>query len=344
MDIQKYFQKKSQLPEEAQIYLSSAAFDSALAEFSKKYGLDKDQALDLCLELVAADFNFLSLDKIIKDLGSKAGSINQITVDFLGMLILPLSPYMNELDISGEIAKRSGRPSDYQQYIDALADEIEEENSAALADYFEEYFKNINPQEEENHALELLGKRLIDLLSGEADLPNIQLNAGVIYLMMNKEGFIRKLLDVIVASTERLGANLINLSGTQSAPTLANWLKDFMSIYGSDYYDDLKISDYLANGKNTRGLSDRERGLLGKFFVFHRNVRFFPTDFEELPIEDWLIIPFSKQENIINQPGEKKAWKLPFPREQMKKMSAIEKIVAMQEYNLTEEDWQKNIK
>ncbi len=73
--------------------------------------------------------------------------------------------------------------------------------------------------------------------------------------------------------------------------TIGNWLLDFVNQKGSDYFDNVILSDYLANSVNARQLDNNDKKLLAKILVLYRNLKFFPKSLENLPPEKWGIIP-----------------------------------------------------
>lgn len=122
------------------------------------------------------------------------------------------------------------------------------------------------------------------------------LNLRLFDILEKDLNFKRELERLLYENKEFLTGNSITLSGKAAEPTIGNWLKDFIEKKGTDDFDTVALSDYLANSANTKNLSQAERQKLFDLLNLYRNLKFFPASVAAKPFEDWQIIPFEASE------------------------------------------------
>jgi hypothetical protein len=124
-----------------------------------------------------------------------------------------------------------------------------------------------------------------------------EFNEGL-FGLFSKNGLLPdKLSKNFVNNQERLTSGSILSEGKEVAPTVANWLKDFISVSGSGIFDDLALIQYLSNSSNVKRLDEKDKNLLRRLLRLYRNLVFFPNSMGNLPVEDWEIIPIDKKED-----------------------------------------------
>ncbi len=108
-----------------------------------------------------------------------------------------------------------------------------------------------------------------------------------------------ELINLIFNNQEELGSKQFVLNGRQAKPTIANWLKDFIQQVGVEMFDNLVLSNFITNSPNASILDSNERELLRKLLLTYRNLKFFPESMGDLPAEQWQIIPYQREEELI---------------------------------------------
>ena len=193
--------------------------------------------------------------------------------------------------------------------------------------------------------VDLFKTGLVDALNFSED-ETTKLNDAIFYIIKSEAAtgtaFEEELLKSLTANAERLTAANIISRGRSIEPTIANWLKDFIALNGTGFFDLVKLSNYVTNSPNAAKLSDGEKQLLSHLLITYRNLKFFPDTLADLPPEKWEIIP-------IRETGvEKKAAKPAAPEAKhdlsfldsldWNTLSAIEKRAVMEEYGVTERE------
>lgn len=128
--------------------------------------------------------------------------------------------------------------------------------------------------------IELINKSIFDLLSRDGSLL-LSLGKG---LMENKTILTS---GTIISDQKKLD------------PTVENWLKDFLKIYGSDLFDDLVLAEYLSKAPNVKMLNDNDKKSLSSLLKTYRNIYFFLEITENKPVKSWEIFPVS--DNIFHR-------------------------------------------
>ncbi|NTW22300.1 hypothetical protein HGA34_01995 [Candidatus Falkowbacteria bacterium] len=301
-NISNFFSKISKYPEEVQFYFESKSLVIAVADLAEKYNLAAGSLNELMLDLAVDDFDLAKLPKKIESkffsaVGEKQGDLLR---DFFGVLLLPLSAFLKNVNIKQEFAKIGGHEDEYAIYLEEFNNELEEELLDALDEYMDEYEKTIDLKSEASASLELFSFNFVDVIKSSSSETLSSLNAGLIYLLNHQADFKDELVKRLVTNQERLTASNINIDGKAVEPSIANWIKDFIQKNGSSYFNNISLTEYLTNSENTKQLSGQERTLLGDVFETYRNLKFFPQSMEALPAHKWAIVPH-------NRPEQKKA-------------------------------------
>jgi len=86
------------------------------------------------------------------------------------------------------------------------------------------------------------------------------------------------------------------LNKKAKAPSIKNWLRYFIKTHGSGIFNNLELSKFILEADNCEKLDDEEKKTLSKLLHTYRNIKFFPQSMENLPPEQWEIIPLEKKE------------------------------------------------
>ncbi len=141
---------------------------------------------------------------------------------------------------------------------------------------------------------EEFSKGVVKLLTDNAAAENINFN---IFSLFSKDGALQESLsNIFLGNQENITAGRIIFDDHEVAPTISNWLKDFIKINGSEMFDELKMAEYLSSSPNAKKLNIAEKDLLRKLLRLYRNLVFFPESMGNDPVEDWQIIPVDKVE------------------------------------------------
>lgn len=143
--------------------------------------------------------------------------------------------------------------------------------------------------------IDLFSNRLIESVNAEPDVIE-GLNILIFKALNTDEDLEDKIIEILYNNNERLASANIEVDNHEVAPTIANWLKDFIKINGSEMFDELKMAEYLSSSPNTKKLNTEEKDLLRKLLRLYRNLVFFPESMGNNPVEDWQIIPVDKVE------------------------------------------------
>ena len=324
---------------------NSESLDYSIAEISKSYSLDKDKIFEYAKAVCDSEFYLEDFEGQLKSFFSLSDDqIKKFTLDFLGKILLPISLLLGQGEVKKEITKRNADISSYQNYIDIFNSKMQLHGLSESDKILEDYEKKINHNNETLSTLDIFKNDLADIFKLSSNQIISELNTGLIYQLKNKSGFKEQLLRVMLNNDEKLTNSVIMLNNSRQAPTISNWLKDFIAKNPAGM-DNIALSNYLVNSKNASLLDDKEKKLLSKLLQLYRNIKGFPQLFLNIPMEQWQIIPieFSPEKNQSAKPIENKLPNLPFTKKQMREMTAIEKMIAIQEYGLSEEEWGKMI-
>lgn len=141
---------------------------------------------------------------------------------------------------------------------------------------------------------EEFSKGVVKLLTDNTAAENTNFN---IFSLFSKDGALQESLsNILLENQENITAGRIIFDDHEVAPTISNWLKDFIKINGSDMFDELALAQYLSSSANAKKLTSGEKDLLRKLLSLYRNLVFFPDSMGNDPVEDWQIIPVDKVE------------------------------------------------
>jgi len=298
--------KYNLLPNEVQFFLNSELSGEAILSLAEKYKLLADDVYNLVFITVNSVFDFKLLEERIKKLNLSGVSVKNFWADFLGHLWLPVAGYLEKssdgkINIELELIKAGGKKELYTEGVNALADEIIDENIKEIEREAEDYRKNFDVQEESAYIFDILSSDIITIFNSKSLQAAAGLNRSFIYLLFNEKSFKNEALRAMMNNTKELiGDNKINVDNKQVEPTISAWLKDFIKKHGSILFDDLLLAQYLNSSENIKNLNSKEKENLGNLIRLYKNIAFFPDSFANVPPERWQIFSFDASEYLKN--------------------------------------------
>ncbi|MFA4942264.1 MAG: hypothetical protein WC564_01335 [Patescibacteria group bacterium] len=299
-----FLEKLDELSEEIKVYFSSGIESQVLKEIQKDYQLSSDELDDLVYDFFIADFKFATLDNSLKNTKVPGSSHSKLAADILGKLFLPVAPFL-KLDIKAEIVRRGHRPEIYEKYVEDFSDLIEDKNFSAMEELIDLHESTFNPVEEENLSLDFFTNGLKGILNDNDIGPITTLNGALIYLLVNKPEFHNKINKALLNNQEVITTQSLIWKEEAVRGTVANWIKDFIRENGSDIYNSVVLSRYLATSPNPQLLNEEERKIVRRLIKLYRNLFFFPDSMSDIPMEEWEIVPVEKVSVEKPIPGAK---------------------------------------
>lgn len=259
--------------------------------------------------LVASLRSALSLDE---------NTAIEVAKDVAGMRLLVVSDWFND-EVAIYIKKLGGNPDNYRNYIEELKRAIKDEEELfkkemAEDEPFELKSKNaalperpLDPEQEKADSIEIFSGDLYTLLAnGNNDYLGAY-NIILLKLLAEDKSFKLEAEKAILSNQEQLSGKEFILDGKPAAPTIANWIKDFIKSEGSGMFDEMILSRYIVNSPNAKKLDEPEKKLLRKLLVFFKNIKFFPASLNGVPEDQWEIIPTEQGAELkVEKAKEKK--------------------------------------
>lgn len=362
------------LQEQLDYIFGSGCLDYATQELAKKYSIGSDRILELsrsiCDDFYLEDFN-VQVGYFFPGLNDR---LSEAADEILGKVILPVARLLDDASADKALKDRGVEIGNFQNYIDIARIRLErkamEEEDKALS----RYEKDMAKPEALDSVLDVFRYDLADVIKAANAEATANLNGHLAYLLHNNGNLKSKLLAAINENDEVVTEQELTIDGNRAIGSVSNWIADFVAHGGSDNSDMVSLSNYITNSSNCRSLSDRDRELLSHLLITYRNIREFPDCFANLPPEKWQIIPIDESKLPVSQivdqvddanskraavsttsrvkvaqtaqvrPGVEvgvNQSKFPLTKDQMRSMSPIERMVAMQEYGLDEAEWER---
>lgn len=290
-----------QLSEEAQFYFGSDLSVKVMKGLINQYHCDEDALYRLIFVVVNNNFDFSFIKKHLLDLKVGPTVEKQFAQDFIGRIFLPLATYLKGVDIKKALLSQSGAEENYSSYVSDFYNQIEEENLSNIDVLAEAHDRLVDPLEEKALVLEFFRQDLVEILKAETPEAIKSLNGAVIYLLLNVDIFKTEISNALFENKLILTKNRINLDGKEAVPTIANWLKDFIRINGSEIFNEVVLAQYLGSSSNASRLGQEEKKTVGKLLKLYRNLVFFPESMQDKPLDKWEIIPVDYNEGAENK-------------------------------------------
>ncbi len=305
----------SNLPLEIQDAIFSEAVVGINQEISKRFNLTEDGLVkigNLLADLFLKKTEISSLIARIKtDLNLADDQAKAMALEMAGRELLAFDQYFSG-QVDNFLKSIGAKPSEYQKDAQIMESAVKQAETDRIKEAKEDEdlkepvvikkaepvkFVESDEKEEVKSAAEVFQKNLIDLFLAESDESKAILddyNGILIGLMEKSPAFKKNLEDALYQNQEILTSGKIRLEGKMVDPTISNWLKDFIDKNGSNFFDQIKLSEYVINSENAKDLKEEERKLLTKLLTLYRNVKFFPSGLVNLPVEEWEVIPLER--------------------------------------------------
>lgn len=343
--LQQLLNKLDSYPSEIQFYFHSSSAGKTLSELRKKYQpTNPDLFFELLNGCLLNDFNLSFAEQKLKG-ELPEDKIKPVIVDFIGMALLPLAKYIEQVDIVKELSRRGGVVASYVRYEQDFEGEMEDVKLNVVEKILNKYDKDLDKDGEMRDAIDLFKNDLMAVLGDENVGRLVGLNGMLVYLLLNHPSFKRELEGAILENAEILTSQKFSLMGSISQPTVANWVRDFISKYGTAIFNNLILSEYITKAENTKGLEQKEKNAVAKLLVLYRNLKFFPEPFANLPQERWHIIPIEHLlPRTLPQAAQSRPKSVPVSGPDFSRMSPIELKGFMEANNLSKADVEKMTK
>lgn len=300
--ISQFLKKIEEFPEEVSLYFSSRPSADACRDLISAYNIIRDDLDEVIYDFFIFDFQIDLLPKLISNniKNIPEDKINSFISDFLGKLFFPVEPFIKK-NISQTIKKYKGKIDDYKEYIEKFNDLVDDKNLDNLSNILEDLDKNFSPKEEEALVSHMLEKDLMRIYKDSDISGPRKINGSLIYLLINKKDSLNKFVKDFMNNQEKLGSKKLFLSGKEQEPTIANWIKHFISEHGSEIFSNIVLAKYLTSSTIKEILKDDEIKILRKILKTYRNLLFFPDSMNNVPFESWEIIPVDKDSDFVEK-------------------------------------------
>ncbi|MFA5020985.1 MAG: hypothetical protein WC517_02920 [Patescibacteria group bacterium] len=199
--------------------------------------------------------------------------------------------------------------------------------------------------EQEKEALKQIFSEELVWEMSEYDLIKNAVNYRIFDILEKDLNFKRELERSLYENKESLTENPLVIAGKTVDPTIDNWLKDFIEKKGTDDFNTVALSDYLANSANAKNLSPEEKNKLSDLLNLYRNIKFFPATVAGKTIDEWQIIPFdlAAAQDLIKKENKKLPTDEEIESEETLEQPSAEPTELTLDQKLSQYDWNKII-
>ena len=335
--------KLQQLPDQVKAYLVSTRATETNVYIYDKYDLEPDKASILTKLIGQVFFKEIKLSelqsKIKQEVGVPQDKIEPLLRDIVGFRFLMIDDWLEE-DAEEFLRGLDGDPEEYKQFIKEFKEEVkkeqakekvqkdlrsqekkeeekgeekkeEEERSSTRSDKHTNFpQRQLDLEKEKKESLDIFENSLKHLLQSQNTEILEDYNLLLIRLFSDDlEGSFRKDLEKsLLKNQEKITNKKFVLEGEEKEPTISNWLRYFIKQNGTDVFDNMVLSEFLANSDNAKILDTKEKESVRKLLILYKNVKFFFQIFQNKDVEDWFVFPVSpegKEEAGQGAPEEK---------------------------------------
>lgn len=150
--------------------------------------------------------------------------------------------------------------------------------------------KAMTLEQQKNFAEKLLSNHLIPEIHHDPFIIDA-INQRIFFILARDENFHSRLERALYENQELVSINSIKVNDEVVKGTVSQWLKDYISKYGSQTHDSMSQSAFLINSENAKNITAAERELLAKVLKTYINIKFFPESMPSDDGEGWEIIP-----------------------------------------------------
>lgn len=300
--------KFNKLPQDIQDVLSSDIVIDLSDEIIQKFGInDKDISKNsrLITRLLLKDLPLNQLSsEISRVFRFNSQKSKKMAIDVIGKMLLIFDKYFKGqasqyLKLAG-VSLQDFQPDIMRQKQaikkakeERQAEKAEEASIPSEAEAPVEFVESSDAIEKKD-APEVFKTNLVAFLYPASDELKeiIDDYNGILMILMDKDQTFKRNLEMsLYENQENLTSKKITLVDKQVEPSVANWLKDFIAKNGSNFFDNVILSQYVINSENGKKLNIEEKKLVTKLLSLYRNLKFFPQSLAGIPSEQWQIIP-----------------------------------------------------
>ena len=286
-----YGQKTSAWPDEARYYLGSDALADNAERLAKIYQLKSSDVSELLIDLILAGNDLSAIGKLAEGrLRLSEERLENFIADFFIYILFPLDKYYPELGIKAEMGQRKIESREAQAFAQSFDQELDGEVMAALEGAIDS-LDNIDAKEEADAVLGLVRNSLTDILKSESPELAEGFNNSLRIILSDDPKNRDKILQMMTADKSQLTEKSLLIHDKPEAPTVANWLADFLYRAQNKISDSLALTEYLTGSVNCRRLDAKERRAVQNLFQFYRNIKLYPEVFSGLDPAKWQILP-----------------------------------------------------
>lgn len=349
-------------------YILGSTLDPQLnQELINKYKLDgpmSQKLIGIIGDLLNQKITIDQLSNIVsREISLPKAKIDKLVADIVGMRMLPLnSAYQGKPQ--AWLGEHGIAIDAYKEFVERTREVIEteldaessKEDQAPIEPEVIAYAAS-DPIQEKKDALDIFASGMVDFFLAESESVHeiiYDYNLILLELLDANPGFNKQLEDALYTNEERLTSVDITVDGKVVAPTIGNWLRDFISSHGGGDFNTVTASQYVTNSQNARTLSTSERQLLVKLLTLYRTLHFFPASLNGIPPEQWQVIPVSlPQEEQKSAPKRRARRVAKDPVEQqlqqlmteydLKNLTGIEQRALLDQYHITQDQFKNFI-
>jgi len=144
--------------------------------------------------------------------------------------------------------------------------------------------------------VDIFQNKLIDEINGHEITKDI-VNQRIFAILNKDLSFQDTIKKSILNNRETVAEKRFLIKDQKHQSVVSNWIKDFINTMGSGMADNIGITKYLANSRNVKLLSDKERSLVKNIIKVYLNIAFFPESMGSDNVDDWEILSVNNRKD-----------------------------------------------
>lgn len=321
--------QNTKLPREISDIKSSEKGMEANVVIAQKYSLSGGKITELAFLIADLFYKNIDMSELVDKIKIKFGfdddRAKKMALDIAGRRLLAVDSWLGG-KVSGYIADLGGRPDDYKKMVEeqvvSAKKEREEMEKSLIAEKTDNIYdidggkeavdkkiispedgylpKQVDVKKEKEDSIKIFNSDIVAILSlGDGDYLDFY-NLLLLDILSSEEGdkFQDELVQSLLNNKEKLTNSQFLLNNNIQDGTVANWLKYFFEVKGTEMFDNIALSDFLIKSRNVKTATDYEKKLISKLLILYRNVKFFPNSMPNATGDGWEIIPTQATEDV----------------------------------------------
>lgn len=314
-------EKINKIPEKFRCFIVSEKATDFSVEICDSHKIDSSELrkkfFNILLSVFLKETRLSDLVNVLqKEFSFSTSDARSLALDIAGKRLLVVKDWFDD-DVTAFIKTLGGKVEDYIKYV--------EENKKAIEDervIYEKLEKGDTGEEispvptiEDVDKIEIKVKNEFDLNNEKVDSErNFKEHLSVfldeengeitsyyndVLLQILLDGGLAAKVDLekaLYANQEKITTSQFIMDGKVSVGTIANWIKHFIAVKGSDMFDNIIVSSFLVQSPNAKTLSTEEKSVVRKLLLLYRNLKFFPKSMPNQTGDGWEIIPINLEE------------------------------------------------